>query len=118
MIPLMTVKKIMVSIFLTWRVRLSESLRGWKKLDRCLKRRAAEVIWCNQKREPVALTRARVSVNKNTKWEVKITRKYHTASSAIVSKIIRTLSFTGLDFFTKKMKNENARESGGVPCYR
>jgi hypothetical protein len=45
---------------------LGDSLRGWKKLDHWLERHAADVIWCNKQKQPVALTRARFSVNKNT----------------------------------------------------
>ena len=51
-----------------------------------------DVIGCGPKMEAVALTRPRLSVNTSTKWAVNITRKYHVASSAMMSKIILPLS--------------------------
>jgi hypothetical protein len=61
--------------------------------------------------EKIALTRPRFRVNTSTKWEVNITRKYHVASSAMLSKIVGTLSPGTLDFLAEKIINENARES-------
>ena len=58
-----------------------------------------------------ALTRPRFRVNTRTKWEVNITRKYHVASSAMLSKIVGALSPSTLDLLAEKIINEKARES-------
>ena len=60
----------------------------------------------------VALTLPRVRVISNTKWELNMTRKYHVASSAMVSRILGVLRFDTFDFAAKKVINENARRSG------
>jgi len=62
--------------------------------------------------EGVALTRPRVRVISSTKWELNMTRKYHVASCAIVSRRVGPLRFDALDFAAKKVINENARKSG------
>ena len=62
--------------------------------------------------EGVALTRPRVNVISSTKWELNITRKYHVASSAMVSRMLGTLIFDTFDLAAKKVINKNARKSG------
>lgn len=78
-----------------------DNLRAWKKLNRYLEKYARDVLGCSPEERIVALTRPRFNVNTSTKWEVNITRKYHVASSAIVSKMVGTLRPGTLDFFAK-----------------
>ena len=58
------------------------------------------------------LTRPRFKVISTTKWELAITRKYRVASSAMVLRIVGTLSPRVPDFAAKKMIDSKARESG------
>ena len=60
----------------------------------------------------MALTRPRSKVISSTKWEVKITRKYHTASSATVPIIVGILRLPAPHLNAKNVINENARKSG------
>ena len=59
----------------------------------------------------VRLTRPIIRVIVSTKCEVKMTRKYRVASSAIVPKILGALKPGIFDFLAKKRINENASES-------
>jgi len=59
----------------------------------------------------VALTRPTVRVISSTRWALNITRKYHVASSAMVPRMLGTLSSEAFDFAAKKVINENARKS-------
>ena len=77
-------------------------------MDRCL---TTEIIGYHRGRKSDALTRPRFRVNTSTKCEENITRKYHVASSAILSKIVGTLSPGTFAFLAEKMISEKARES-------
>jgi hypothetical protein len=54
--------------------------------------------------------RPKTRVISNTKWEQNMTRKYRVTSSAMVPKMLGTLSPGVFDLTAKKMINENARK--------
>ena len=59
----------------------------------------------------VVLTRPRVRVISNTKWEVNITRKYQVAPSAMILESTGSLSPCAFVFIAKNIIATNARES-------
>ena len=87
----------------------SDYLQSWKGLDRSLGTLTSLAV---VKGLGVALTCPRVRVITSTKWELNMTRKYHVASSAMVSRRAGPLRFDTLDFAAKQTINENARKSG------
>jgi hypothetical protein len=60
----------------------------------------------------ITLTCPRIRVISNIKWEVNITKKYSTESSAMVLRIVGILSFIAFDsLIARTMINENVRKS-------
>jgi len=53
----------------------------------------------------------RFSVITKARWEENISRKYHVASSAMVSRMEATLRLSAFDFLAQEIISENARKS-------
>ena len=74
-------------------------------------RDTSDSVGCDLDREINELTRARLRVNTNVRWALKIRRKYRVASSAIVLKIVGILNPCFSDLAARKTIKRNARES-------
>ena len=86
-------------------------LRARKIFDRFLGKQAVKTIAQNSGSKMAGPTRAETRKITNTRWLVKMMRKYHVASSVMVSQIVLTPSPRTLDLLAKKRINENTRKS-------